>query len=110
MGNLDLYDKFRSVPNEAKKPIQAGRLKGKTDINPMWRIKALTEAFGPCGIGWYYKTVNKWMERQGEEVAAFVDIELFPNRLILNIHYFHFVHSDGFPRICEKHFVLSSIH
>jgi len=77
MGNLDLYDKFRSVPNEAKKSIQAGRLKGKTDINPMWRIKALTEAFGPCGIGWYYKPVNKWMERQGEEVAAFVDIELY---------------------------------
>lgn len=77
MENLELYEKFRSVPDEAKKPIIGGRLKGKTDINPMWRIKALTEAFGPCGIGWYYKPVNKWMERQGEEVAAFVDIELY---------------------------------
>ena len=77
MENLELYEKFRSVPDEAKKPITAGRLKGKTDINPMWRIKVLTENFGPCGIGWYYKPVKKWMERQGEEVAAFVDIELF---------------------------------
>ena len=77
MENLELYEKFRTVPDEAKKPINGGRLKGKTDINPMWRIKALTEAFGPCGIGWYYKPVNKWMERQGEEVAAFVDIELY---------------------------------
>lgn len=77
MGNLDLYEQFRSVPGEAKRPITAGRLKGKTDINPMWRIKALTEAFGPCGIGWYYKTVKKWTEQHGDEVAAFVDIELF---------------------------------
>lgn len=77
MENLELYEKFRTVPDEAKKPINGGRLKGKTDINPMWRIKALTEAFGPCGIGWYYKPVNKWMECQGEEVAAFVDIELY---------------------------------
>jgi hypothetical protein len=23
-----------------------------TDINPQWRIECLTEAFGPCGIGW----------------------------------------------------------
>ena len=77
MENLELYERYRSVPDEAKKPINGGRLKGKTDINPMWRIKALTEAFGPCGIGWYYKLVNKWMERHGEEVAAFVDIELY---------------------------------
>ena len=77
MENLELYDRFRVVPNEAKKPINAGRLKGKTDINPMWRIKALTEAFGPCGIGWYYTVKEKWMESHGEETAAFVDIELY---------------------------------
>lgn len=77
MENLELYEKFRTVPDEAKKPIQAGRLKGKTDINPMWRIKALTEAFGPCGIGWYYKPVRKWIEQHGDEKAAFVDIELY---------------------------------
>lgn len=77
MDNLELYEKFRDVPGEAKKPIQAGRLKGKTDINPMWRIKALTETFGPCGIGWYYKPVRKWIEQHGDEKAAFVDIELY---------------------------------
>ena len=54
MNNLELYDSFREVPQEAKKPIAAGRLKGMTDINPMWRIKVLTERFGPCGIGWKY--------------------------------------------------------
>lgn len=53
MDNMYFYDKVRSVPEEAKKQIKGGRLKGMTDINPMWRIKVLTELFGPCGIGWW---------------------------------------------------------
>ena len=75
---MDLYEKFRSVPETAKREIEAGRLKGKTDINPMWRIKALTEAFGPCGIGWKYKIVREWLENGANgEIAAFMDIELY---------------------------------
>ena len=77
MENMTLYEAFRKVPQEAKKEIKGGRMNGKTDINPMWRIKVLTEQFGPCGIGWYYIPVRKWLEAYGEEVAAFVDIELF---------------------------------
>ena len=50
--NLELYNQVCNPPKEALKSIQAGRLKGKTDINPMWRIKELTKQFGPCGIGW----------------------------------------------------------
>ena len=59
MNNMELYELGREVPNEAKKTITAGRLKGFTDINPMWRIKALTEQFGPCGIGWWYEIIDK---------------------------------------------------
>lgn len=77
MENMEIYDACRSVPETAKNAITAGRLKGKTDINPMWRIKRLTEQFGPCGIGWYYKPVRKWLETHGDEIAAFVDIELY---------------------------------
>lgn len=77
MNNLDIYNAVKEVPDNAKRKIQGGRLSGKTDINPMWRIKSLTSQFGPCGIGWYYKTVNKWLERYGEEIVAFVDIELY---------------------------------
>ncbi len=77
MENMRIYDAVRSVPENAKRPISGGRLAGKTDINPMWRIKTLTEQFGPCGIGWYYKPVRKWTEAFGDEVAAFVDIELY---------------------------------
>lgn len=76
--NLTIYNSVRAVPPEAKKEIQAGRLKGKTDINPMWRIKALTEQFGPCGIGWKYVTKEKQLQNGGNgEVAAFVDIDLY---------------------------------
>ena len=77
MKNLDLYEKVRSVPDSAKKTIKGGRTSGMTDINPMWRIKILTEQFGPCGIGWYYIPTRKWLEASGNEIAAFVDIELY---------------------------------
>ena len=77
MENLELYEKIRVVPAEAQREIKSGRLKGKTDINPMWRIKALTENFGPCGVGWNIKITNKWLENgANNEIAAFVEIEL----------------------------------
>ena len=59
MENLKIYEQVRSVPAEAKKNIGGGRLKGMTDINPMWRIKKLTEVFGVCGIGWKNEIVEK---------------------------------------------------
>jgi hypothetical protein len=77
MENMELYTKFRACPPEAQKPITAGRLKGKTDINPMWRLKVLTEQFGPCGIGWVYKIVRTWIDDgNGAEKIANVEIEL----------------------------------
>lgn len=78
MDNLAIYNAVRSVPDSAKRRIEAGRLKGKTDINPMWRIKALTEKFGPCGFGWKYVITDKRLEQGANgEVAAFLDIDLF---------------------------------
>jgi hypothetical protein len=78
MGNLHIYDALKEVPPEALKPITGGRLKGMSDINPMWRIKALTELFGPCGIGWKYEIVSQRIEEGANgEKAAFVDILLY---------------------------------
>ena len=65
MENLELYNKVREVPQDAKKTISAGRIKGFTDINPMWRIKCLTEQFGPCG--------------------SFSEIEILPELIFQNI-------------------------
>lgn len=76
MENLELYNAFAGVPENAKKPIQAGKLKGKTDINPLWRIKTLTAAFGPCGFGWTTKITEHWVGRDGGESSAWVRIEL----------------------------------
>lgn len=77
MGNLEIYEKYRNPPKEALKGIGGGRLKGMTDINPMWRIKALTEAFGLCGIGWYYTTDKQWIEPYEKQAVAFVNISLY---------------------------------
>ncbi len=77
MDNLKYYNMGRQVPQEAKKTIGGGRLKGMTDINPMWRIKKLTEMFGPCGIGWKYEIEKEWIEKNGDEQAAFIKINLY---------------------------------
>ncbi len=77
MENLSIYEQTREVPENAKKTIGGGKLKGFTDINPMWRIKTLTELFGPCGFGWYFKIIDKWIETGAEEITANVIIELF---------------------------------
>ena len=77
--NLELYNKVRQVPESAQKTIRGGRLKGMTDINPMWRIKTLTDLFGPCGIGWYYEVKDRWIESSmsNEEITANVLISLY---------------------------------
>lgn len=78
MENMEYYKKFAAVPAEAQKSIGAGRLKGMTDINPMWRIKVLTETFGMCGFGWKYEIVSQRLEPgDNDSVCAFVDINLY---------------------------------
>lgn len=62
MDNLEIYSRVCEVPSNAQKEIKAGRIKGFTDINPMWRIKKLTEVFGACGVGWYTDDVKHWLE------------------------------------------------
>lgn len=68
--NLELYDKFRECPESAKKKITGGNLNGKTDINPMWRIKRLTEEFGPVGFGWRIEIVDRWIEEGADGVRV----------------------------------------
>lgn len=96
--NMILFDKFRTTPQEARKPITGGRLKGFTDINPMWRMKRLTEVFGPCGIGWKYEIVSQRIQPgHGNEVAAFVDILLY--------YKYDGVWSEGVPGVGGSSFV-----
>lgn len=68
---LAVWDKLKRPPLDALKTIGAGRLKGKSDINPQWRYKAMTEQFGICGIGWKFAVEDKWIDdgANGEKTA-----------------------------------------
>ena len=78
MDKVEIWQALEKTADEAKKPIEAGRLKGFTDINPCWRMKRLTEVFGPCGIGWKFVITDKQIvPGANDEVAAFVDILVF---------------------------------
>ena len=74
--NMKIYEAVRKVPHEATKPFDNGTFKG-TDINPMWRIKTLTEQFGPCGIGWYYEVISERSETHLGTTMAIVDLNLY---------------------------------
>lgn len=67
--NLALYNRYAQPPQDALKAFNNGKFSG-TDINPMWRIKALTEAFGPCGLGWYTEVKRMWREDTPDGAAT----------------------------------------
>lgn len=76
--NMVIYEAVRKVPAEALKKISGGRLNGMSDVNPMWRLKSLTEQFGVCGFGWKYVIKSQRLEKgSNDEVSAFVDIDLY---------------------------------
>lgn len=76
MDNLKFYNAGRAVPEEAQKSFNNGKFSG-TDINPMWRIKKLTELFGPAGLGWYYEVTSERAEEHGDVTIAIVDLNLY---------------------------------
>lgn len=53
------YAAASHVPKRVLKPIDVGRLKGKSDINPQWKISLMTEIYGMCGIGWKFEVTEK---------------------------------------------------
>ena len=79
MSELNLYERFKAPPPEALKKIGSGPLKGKSDINPQWRIRCLTEAFGSCGTGWYTEIVQSWdvVVPETKEILCFCKVHLF---------------------------------
>ncbi len=78
MNNLEIWDKVKQPPKTALKEILAGRLRGKTDINPQWRYQVMTENFGLCGIGWKWELKRIWTEPAQEgQVFAFAEVNVF---------------------------------
>ena len=75
---ISIYESLARPPKDALREIQAGRLKGKTDINPQWRYKVMTEKFGLIGVGWKYEVQKLWTEQgAGGEVLAFAQVAVF---------------------------------
>lgn len=74
--NLKIYEELRVVPEIAQKKFNNGSFSG-TDINPMWRIKKMTEIFGMCGIGWYYDVVERSIVETDDTKSAFIAIKLY---------------------------------
>ena len=78
MADIDQFRKLAQPPPWALKTIGGGRLRGMTDIKPAWRIQAMTEVYGLCGVGWKYAVVRQWTEPAPDgQVFAFVDVVLF---------------------------------
>ena len=98
-GNLGLWEFMRGVPESARRRIQGGHLNGKTDINPVWRIKMLTEAFGVCGFGWNVKEVDRWTNECAGEVGAFVKVEL---RIRMGDAWSEPIEGTGGSKLCGK--------
>ena len=87
--NMRFFGQVCNTPTEAQKDFNNGRFSG-TDINPMWRIKMLTQIFGPAGFGWWTQNVRYRFEdaditgkdKEGkrldytEEKAVFCELEL----------------------------------
>lgn len=75
---MERYRKLATPPADALRTIDAGRLKGFTDINAQWRIEAMTEEFGECGIGWRYEIVDKSVHTLADgQIILFMQVALY---------------------------------
>lgn len=75
--NLSAWNALARPPKEALKAIKGGRLSGMTDINPTWRLKAMTEVYGPVGTGWWYTIDGFDTHDMAGEVALLARITLY---------------------------------
>lgn len=77
MEKMSIYEALRNVPENAQKKFNNGKFSG-TDINPMWRIKKMTEQFGACGIGWYYEVLHRdTLKADDGTFCTFIGINLY---------------------------------
>lgn len=73
VANLKLYNDLSPVGAEHTTNYKrSGGFKG-TMINAQWRLKRLTEVFGPVGKGWGYEIKEQWSEME----CAFVRLNLW---------------------------------
>ena len=98
--NDTIWLKLKTPHKDALRQIKGGRLKGMTDINPQWRLFAMTELFGPIGVGWWY-VIESVDYKDGPEgqVALFVRISLF---VVIEGKESHAIPGVGGSKLIEK--------
>ena len=76
--NMRFWDKLKKPPTNMLKKITFGAMKGKSSIDPVWRMKAITEVFGPVGFGWNYEILRKEVfdVSEGQKLAV-VDVRMW---------------------------------
>lgn len=80
MDNMALYNAVREAPQSAVKKISGGSYgaAGLSDINPQWRIEAMTAMFGPAGLGWTWEPIETF-ERENvlyaHVIVRYIDSE-----------------------------------
>ena len=78
MDAMEIYNKLSHPPENMLRKITGGKIAGKTDINPQWRYKAMSETFGLVGIGWKYEIMRLWTETgAGGEVLGFAQVAVY---------------------------------
>lgn len=97
---LELWKEWAHVDDPAcLKAIRGGNLNGKTDINPVWRMRKLTEIFGPVGFGWNVTEKERWTNECAGEVGAFVKVEL---RICIEGKWSEPIEGTGGSKLCGK--------
>lgn len=72
------YAAVAKPPDNALRKIEFGNLKGKSDINPQWKIEVMTKQYGMCGIGWKFEIVSKDTQQcPSGEILLFMAINLY---------------------------------
>lgn len=98
--NLRVWNQFCKTPKEATKEFKKGGWHG-TDINPAYRLRCLTELFGPQGTGWGWTIHERWRETWPSRVKVgerWEDYEAACAFVSLSLWY---VDADGERRECS---------
>lgn len=107
--NLIFWDLLREPPVWAKNTISEGKLAGFTEINPQWRMEAMTEVFGPCGYGWKYDIVKYWTHEVSREIRMETNGKVYHKQVVdvmafmqINIHV-NISNLDGSEKFWSDH-------
>lgn len=74
--NRALWDLVQYSEASATKAVE-GKGRPMTDINPTWRMKRMTEMFGPVGLGWGWTIDERWTEEIGQKKYAYVQLTVW---------------------------------